>query len=147
MDTDTEYLIERFLLATYATNLSSMPITINRASGVSRTYSSHALDVIIAAGFTRGIGTSLLRLKYGNDASEYRGVLEKFGRMAVEESRRLRWGDEELTTLMAEFVLDAWLINRPLMTKGKWIGRTVVLFALLKDEERKTCAGMIAALK
>ena len=142
-----EDLIESFIRSSQSTNLSIQAITVNCASGVSRTFSSNSLDLIIAAGFSRGIGTSLFRLKYANDASEYRGVLEKFERMAVLVSIRLNWGDEEMVLFMAEFVLDAWILDRQLTTKGKWIERTAILQNLLKDEERKTVAGMIAALR
>ena len=68
-------VIERYVVSTQSSSLSSTPMYINRPSGISTRFSGVALDSIIAAGWSRRLGPSLFRLKYGLDASLYQNVL------------------------------------------------------------------------
>lgn len=103
------------------------------------------LDVICAAGMARHWGTSLIRLKYGHDASEYRRVLRQWQDMAADVSNRLNWDCEELARFMAEFVLLGWLLDRSFQGKGEWKRRCLILRNKLNSESLE--ASSIMALK
>lgn len=103
------------------------------------------IDVICAAGMARHWGTSLIRLKYGNDASEYRSVLRQWQSIAVDTANRLNWEDEELARFMAEFVLLAWLLDRDFQGKGEWKRQCIILRNKLNREALE--AASIIALK
>ena len=92
------------------------------------------LDLICAAGAARHWGTSLIRLKYGNDASEYRAVLRQWQDIAADTSNRLNWGCEELARFLAEFVLIGWLLDREFQGKGEWRRRCFILRNQLNRE-------------
>lgn len=57
-------------------------------------------------------GTSLLRLKFGLAASEYRAVLAQFLRLAEDIGNRQKWTDQELTRFLAVEALHSWLLDR-----------------------------------
>lgn len=92
------------------------------------------LDLICAAGMARHWGTSLIRLKYGHDAGEYRAVLRQWQSIAVDTSNRLNWGDEELARFLAESVLLGWLLDRAFQGKGEWKRRCFILRNKLNRE-------------
>lgn len=141
MNTDDQRSIaEWYAIATTHGNLH-FGMTIKNCApgyeGQSVRLSSNALTVICAAGMAGHWGTSLFRLKYANDASEYRGVRDRFQVMAVETSRRLNWGCDELAHFLADFVLIGWLLDRPFRGKGEWTRRCSILRNRLFREERK----------
>lgn len=104
------------------------------------------LDIIVAAGLSRHWGTRLIRLKFGNDATEYREVLRRFRKLAGETSARLHWLDAELTDFLAVEALHGWLLDRPFRGNNDWKHRCVVLRNLLNSESRKAATAIQAAL-
>lgn len=104
------------------------------------------LYIVCAAGMARHWGTSLLRLKYANDASEFKSALARFEDMAAETSRRLKWNDEEQARFLARFVLLAWLIDRPFRGKGEWKRRCTVLRKQLCDAELEAASLLASRL-
>lgn len=88
-------------------------------------------------------GTSLLRLKYGLDASEYAPVQATFRHRAAEVASKWRWREPELVSFLAEFVLDAWLLDRRLFVSIDLKQMSRVLRNVLKKEEEETAAGLI----
>ena len=105
----------------------------------SKRLKSNDLFVICAAGLCRRWGTRLLRLKYGLDASEYPRILTRLKQMAIEASP----GDTELVALMAEYVLQAWLLDRRLRCKGEYRLIAQMLQNFIRKEERQTAQELI----
>jgi len=98
------------------------------------------LDIICAAAMSRHWGTRLLRLKWGNDATEYRSVLPHILRLAEETGMRLKWGDPELTRFLAVEALHAWLLDRRIHGRGEWAQRCVTLRKRIDVESQKVAA-------
>ena len=103
------------------------------------------LDLICAAGWSRHWGTSLIRLKFGLDAGEYRAVLRQFQRLAMDTGDRLQWGDPELTEFLATEALHGWLLDRAFQGQGEWKRRCIFLRNKLNRESLE--ASSIIALK
>ncbi len=105
-----------------------------------------SLDALIAAGMARHWGTSLLRLKYGLAASEYRAVLAQFLRLAEEIGNRQKWTDQELTRFLAVEALHCWLLDRSFRGRGEWQRRCVTLHKRLDQEAREAAAAIASRL-
>lgn len=87
------------------------PAVTVQSLGESRRLSDGALDAVHAAGACRHWGVSLIRLKYANDASEFRTCLAKFRELS---------DDDELTQFLAHDVLLGWLLDRRIRGRGEW---------------------------
>lgn len=87
------------------------PAVTVQSGGSPRRLSDGALDAVHAAGACRHWGVSLIRLKYGHDASEFRTCLAKFRELS---------DDDELTQFLAHDVLLGWLLDRRIRGRGEW---------------------------
>ena len=140
-------IAERYAASTTHGRLYSS-MTIESGSPGCKTYIrviSLDLDLICAAGMARHWGTSLIRLKFGHDASEYRAVLRQWQDMATDTGDRLQWPDRELTAFLAEDVLLGWLLDRAFQGQGEWKRRCIFLRNKLNTESLE--ASSIMALK
>ena len=145
-DTHRE-IAERYAASTTRGRLYSS-VTIETGSPgckTSQRLTSLDLDLICAAGMARHWGTSLIRLKFGFDASEYRAVLRQWQDMATDTGDRLQWPDRELTAFLAEDVLLGWLLDRAFQGQGEWKRRCIFLRNKLNTESLE--AASIMALK
>jgi hypothetical protein len=84
-----------------------------------------SLDALIAAGWVGHWGTSLLRLKYGLAASEFRTCLAKFRELS---------DDDELTQFLAHDVLLGWLLDRRIRGRGEWAAKCQSLRRKINSE-------------
>ena len=112
------------------------PAVTVQSGGSSRRLSDHALDTVHAAGACRHWGVSLIRLKYANDASEFRACLAKFRELS---------DDDELTQFLAHDVLLGWLLDRRIRGRGEWATKCQNLRRKINSEALE--ASSIMALK
>lgn len=105
-----------------------------------------SLDALIAAGLSRHWGASLLRLKYGLAASEYRAVLAQFLPLSDEIGNRQKWTDQELTRFLAVEALHCWLLDRSFRGRGEWKRRCVTLQKRIDQEAREAAAAIASRL-
>lgn len=113
---DHRDISERYAASTTHGRLYSS-VTIETGSPgckTSQRLTSLDLDLICTAGMARHWGTSLIRLKYAHDASEFRTCLAKFRELS---------DDDELTQFLAHDVLLGWLLDRRIRGRGEWAAK------------------------
>ncbi len=131
-------LSERYAsAATHGRLYSSVTIeTGSPGCKTSKRLTSLDLDLIGAAGLARHWGASLIRLKYGHDASEFRTCLAKFRELS---------DDDELTQFLAHDVLLGWLLDRRIRGRSEWATKCQNLRRKINSEALE--ASSIMALK
>ena len=101
----------------------------------------HSTEVLVAAALSDELGTSLFRVKFGNDLSGYAALQKKWLQVVKSKAENRRWPDAVDAKSVALAALEYWLNDVCPECTGRAFETIRNVPSVLSDSECRSCLG------